>query len=245
MTMKEARYFYVPQASGQDELPEEEARHAVRVLRLVEGDEIFVIDGEGSFYRCTITLAAPHHCAYEIVEKIPQQPTWRGHLHLAIAPTKDMGRMEWMAEKATEVGFDEISFLETQFSERKSLRADRIDKIVVAAMKQSRKAWKPILNEMTPFADFIKQDYGDCDKFICHCYGTESGDEFEDRPLLKDLLQRGRNTLVLVGPEGDFSVDEVKAALQAGFRSVSLGQSRLRTETAALVAVHLMHLANE
>lgn len=113
--MREARYFYVPQAGQRDELPSEEARHAVRVLRLVEGDEIFLIDGAGSFLRCTITLAAPHHCAYRVEETQAQQPTWRGHIHLAIAPTKDMGRMEWMAEKATEVGWDEVSFLDTQF----------------------------------------------------------------------------------------------------------------------------------
>ena len=126
-----------------------------QALPLVEGDEIFLIDGAGSFLRCTITLAAPHHCAYRVEETQAQQPTWRGHIHLAIAPTKDMGRMEWMAEKATEVGWDEVSFLDTQFSERRSLRADRIDKIVVAAMKQSRKAWKPVVNEMASFRAFV------------------------------------------------------------------------------------------
>lgn len=247
--MKEARYFYVPQASGQDELPEEEARHAVRVLRLVEGDEIFVIDGEGSFYRCTITLAAPHHCAYEIVEKIPQQPTWRGHLHLAIAPTKDMGRMEWMAEKATEVGFDEISFLETQFSERKSLRADRIDKIVVAAMKQSRKAWKPQVNPLTAFKSFI-DSHTTGQRFICHCYPEIARKDFftaivstPQRAFGDGKESYSDDITVLVGPEGDFSVEEVRYALDCGFESVSLGQSRLRTETAGLSAVMMAQLA--
>lgn len=243
--MKEERYFYVPEAKSRQELPDEEAQHAVRVLRLGRGDEMVLMDGQGVFYRATITEADRKRCFYHITEEIQQPRPWCATLHLAMAPTKNMDRNEWLAEKATEIGFDELSFLRCKFSERTTIKNERIDKILISAMKQSRKAWKPILNEMIPYADFIKQDYGDCDKFICHCYGTESGEEFEDKPLLKDLLQRGRNTLVLVGPEGDFSVDEVKAALQAGFRSVSLGQSRLRTETAALVAVHLMHLANE
>lgn len=254
--MKEARYFYVPQACAQDELPEEEARHAVRVLRLVEGDEIFIIDGEGSFYRCAITLAAPHHCAYEILEKIPQQPTWRGHLHLAIAPTKDMGRMEWMAEKATEVGFDEISFLETQFSERKSLRADRIDKIVIAAMKQSRKAWKPQVNALTAFKSFV-DSHATGRRFICHCYPEITRKDFFTAITASQQAAvaspQGSNCdmtashaddiTVLVGPEGDFSVEEVRYALERGFESVSLGQSRLRTETAGLSAVMMAQLA--
>ena len=254
--MKEARYFYVPQASEQDELPEEEARHAVRVLRLVEGDEIFIIDGEGSFYRCAITLAAPHHCAYEIVEKMPQQPTWQGHLHLAIAPTKDMGRMEWMAEKATEVGFDELSFLETQFSERKSLRVDRIDKIVIAAMKQSRKAWKPLVNALTPFRQFV-DSHTVGRRFICHCYPEIARKDFftaitASRQAALAAPQgspsdteeaHAEDITVLVGPEGDFSVDEVRYALAQGFESVSLGQSRLRTETAGLSAVMMAQLA--
>ena len=212
--MREARYFYVPQAGQRDELPSEEARHAVRVLRLVEGDEIFLIDGAGSFLRCTITLAAPHHCAYRVEETQAQQPTWRGHIHLAIAPTKDMGRMEWMAEKATEVGWDEVSFLDTQFSERRSLRADRIDKIVVAAMKQSRKAWKPVVNEMASFHAFVDA-HQEGRRFICHCY-----------PEI---------------PRQD--VEEGRYALDRGYESGSLGKSRLRTETAGLTAVVMAQLA--
>ena len=238
--MKEARYFYVPQAGQRDELPSEEARHAVRVLRLVEGDEIFLIDGAGSFLRCTITLAAPHHCAYRVEETQAQQPTWRGHIHLAIAPTKDMGRMEWMAEKSTELGWDEVSFLDTQFSERRSLRADRIDKIVVAAMKQSRKAWKPVVNEMASFRAFVDA-HQEGRRFICHCYPEIVRQDFFDAIT----AQQGASDdiTVLVGPEGDFSVEEVRYALDRGYESVSLGKSRLRTETAGLAAVVMAQLA--
>ena len=256
--MKEARYFYVPQAGQRDELPSEEARHAVRVLRLVEGDEIFLIDGTGSFLRCTITLAAPHHCAYRVEETQAQQPTWRGHIHLAIAPTKDMGRMEWMAEKATEVGWDEVSFLDTQFSERRSLRADRIDKIVVAAMKQSRKAWKPVVNEMTSFRAFVDA-HQEGRRFICHCYPEIARQDFFDAITAQqgdaagasdditaqqgDAAGASDDITVLVGPEGDFSVEEVRYALDRGYESVSLGKSRLRTETAGLTAVVMAQLA--
>ena len=247
--MKEARYFYVPQAAALSELPEEEARHAVRVLRLTEGDEIFLIDGAGCFHRGEITLAAPHHCGYRIVETMPQRRTWHGHLHLAIAPTKDMGRMEWMAEKATEVGFDEVTFLDTQFSERKSLRADRIDKIVVAAMKQSRKAWKPVVNGLTAFRQFV-DSHGEGRRFICHCYPEIPRKDFfseisREAAELESITETAHEAdiTVMVGPEGDFSVDEVKYALSHGFESVSLGQSRLRTETAGLAAVMMAQLA--
>ena len=138
--MKEARYFYVPNAATGRELPEEEAAHAVRVLRLQEGDEMVLMDGEGCFYQAEVTIATPKHCLYRITNTLPQQPQWKGHLHLAIAPTKMMERIEWMTEKAVEIGVDEISFLRCQFSERKVIKLPRVEKIAVSAMKQSRKA---------------------------------------------------------------------------------------------------------
>ena len=142
--MKEERYFYVPDASHQNELPKEEAQHALRVLRMQAGDEMFLMDGCGTFYQAEITAANTKHCLYNIRQAMPQEATWHGHIHLAIAPTKMMDRMEWMTEKCTEIGFDELSFLRCQFSERTTIRTDRIEKIVVGAVKQSRKAWKPI-----------------------------------------------------------------------------------------------------
>lgn len=233
--MKEERFFYDPLING--ELPSEEAHHAVKVLRLGVGDEIRLMDGKGTFYRATITAATGHRCLYQIVEQEPQEPAWEGHLHLAMAPTKLMDRVEWFAEKATEIGFDELTFLDCQFSERRVVKEERIDKILISAMKQSHKAFKPQLNGMRRFRDFIKQER-EGDKFICHCY-EEIGKE-----SLIDILREGVPATVLIGPEGDFSIEEVKLAMQNGYRSVSLGKSRLRTETAALVAVHMMQLKN-
>ena len=241
--MKEVRFFYAPDAATTHELPEEEAQHAVRVLRLDAGDEIMLMDGKGSFYLAEITEATKKRCFYQLKETLPQPRQWQGHLHLAMAPTKNLDRVEWLAEKATEIGFDELTFLNCKFSERKVLKTERIDKILISAMKQSHKAWKPILNEMTDFKDFMKRDFKG-GKFICHCYGEENDVELGKKVLLKDALKVGEDALVMVGPEGDFSVDEVLEAERNGFQSVSLGESRLRTETAALVAVHLMNLFN-
>lgn len=238
--MKEVRFFYDPLMSG--ELPAEEAHHATKVLRLGVGDELMLVDGQGCFYRASITASTGHRCAYRIEESMPQEPAWTGHLHLAVAPTKMMDRVEWLAEKATEIGFDELTFLDCQFSERRVVKEDRIDKILVSAMKQSHKAWKPQLNGMLKFRDFIRQER-EGDKFICHCY-EESDVGDGDKPNLFDVLREGVPATVLVGPEGDFSVDEVRLALQNGYRSVTLGRSRLRTETAALVAVHMMQMKN-
>lgn len=231
--MKEARYFYVPDAAHVTELPPEEVRHAVSVLRLKAGDEIFLMDGEGSFYQANVTLAATKHCMYDIVKVLPQQKTWNGHVHLAIAPTKMIDRMEWMIEKMTEVGFDEITFLNCRYSERKQLRIDRLEKIVIAAMKQSRKAWKPVVHPITPFQGFVNQQRKG-GLYIAHCYT-----EIARKDFLNEIQQAGnqQDITILVGPEGDFSVDEVHQALEKGFASVSLGQNRLRTETAGLVSV--------
>ena len=243
--MKEVRYFYVPDAANQVELPTEEATHALRVLRLKGGDEIFLMDGEGSFYRAEVTAASSKRCLYEIKENMPQKRAWKGHIHLAIAPTKMMERIEWMAEKATEIGFDELSFLNCQFSERKVVKTPRIDKIVISAVKQSHKAWKPVVNELESFKEFI-QTPRPGRKFICHCYEeVEKKDFFTEINLCTDASQESDadDITVLVGPEGDFSIDEVRLALENGYESVSLGTSRLRTETAGLVAVHMAHIA--
>lgn len=241
--MKEVRYFYVPDAANQVELPAEEATHALRVLRLKGGDEIFLMDGEGSFFRAKVTAASSKRCLYEIKEEMPQQRAWKGHIHLAIAPTKMMERIEWMAEKATEIGFDELSFLNCQFSERKVVKTPRIDKIVISAVKQSHKAWKPVVNELVSFKEFI-QTPRPGRKFICHCYEeVEKKDFFTEISGIQNADAPDADITVLVGPEGDFSIDEVRLALENGYESVSLGTSRLRTETAGLVAVHMAHIA--
>lgn len=238
--MKEARYFYVPNATEHNELPTDEAIHAIRVLRLKIGDDIFLIDGKGNFYEAVVTLANSKHCLYEITQTLVQNKTWKGHIHLAIAPTKDISRIEWLVEKATEIGFDEISFLNCQFSERKNLRIDRIERIVISAMKQSRKAWKPIVNNMLPFEDFIQKEVTG-QKFICHCYN-----EIEKTDFFSNINNSGlfEDITVLIGPEGDFSINEVHQALQQQYKSTTLGNSRLRTETAGLAAVLMANLAN-
>lgn len=236
--MKEERYFYVPNAAEGKELPEEEATHAVRVLRLSEGDTIWLMDGVGNFYRADVGMVTKKRCLYNIVETLPQQKTWSGKIHLAIAPTKMMERIEWMAEKSTEIGFDELTFLDCKFSERHVIRIDRIKRIVVSAMKQSRKAFKPVVNELTAFKDFVTSCNADY-KFIAHCYNDRERVDFFDS--LKSLPVDAA-VCVLIGPEGDFSFDEVELAHANGFEPITLGNSRLRTETAGLMAVTMAQI---
>ncbi len=237
--MKETRYFFVPEAKQMTELPEGEAQHAIRVLRLKSGDEMWLVDGKGGLHHAIVTTTNNKHCLYEIDESASIEKTWAGNIHLAIAPTKMIDRIEWMAEKNTEIGFDEISFLDCKFSERHTIRIDRIEKIVLAAMKQSHKAWLPKINPITSFSDFIAQPRQG-HKFIAHCYNeiekVDLFDTLQDTPVDEDVT-------ILVGPEGDFSIDEVKMAMEAGYQSISLGKSRLRTETAGLSAVMMAQLS--
>jgi len=241
--MKEVRFFYVPNASTSNELPLDEATHALRVLRLTAGDVIMLMDGVGNFYQAEVTMSTSKHCMYGIKEVLPQHPTWRGHLHIAIAPTKMMDRIEWFTEKVTEIGLNEISYLDCKFSERRVLKLPRLEKIVVAAVKQSRKAWMPVVNPMISFNDFIKAEHKG-KKFIAHCY-----DEIPKTYLFDELVDlkadESADVTILIGPEGDFSIDEVKAAIKAGFVSISLGTSRLRTETAGISAAMMMNITRK
>ena len=237
--MKETRYFYVPDAARSNELPAEEAAHASRVLRLESGDEVFLIDGTGCFFKAQLTLVTKGRCLYDIVERLPQEKTWNGRIAVAMAPTKVIDRVEWTLEKATEIGIDEFSLLNCAFSERRNVKLERLDKIVVAAVKQSRKAWKPLLNDLQPFEDFVNRPRKGA-KYIAHCYA-----EIDKKDLYGELLQLNgdEEVTILIGPEGDFSIDEVRLAMSKGYVPVSLGQSRLRTETAALAATMIAQLA--
>ncbi len=226
--------FYCPDIETDMELPQEEAGHCVRVLRLKEGDMICLADGRGGFHDARITAVTGKRCLVHIESSRQQPALWRGHLHIAVAPTKLMDRNEWFVEKAVETGVDEITFLSTEHSERDTVKMERIEKIAVSAMKQSQKATLPALNGMTRFRDLVSRPF-DGDRFIAHC------DEGE-RVHLMDAMTPGRNTMVLIGPEGDFSPAEIRMALDAGFCPVSLGDSRLRTETAALASVIMMNL---
>ncbi|MBO4453956.1 MAG: 16S rRNA (uracil(1498)-N(3))-methyltransferase [Paludibacteraceae bacterium] len=238
--------FYCPNIETSQTLSEEESGHCVRVLRYSVGDEILITDGRGTTYTARITNPHPKHCDFQIISSEKQEPHHHFHLHIAIAPTKNIERMEWAIEKCVEIGVDEITPLLCRFSERKQLRTDRLEKIILSAAKQSLTPYLPVLHELTPYEEFIKDRYADRiqsteyrpQNFIAHCYKDE-------KRLLKDEIERGRDVLVLIGPEGDFSEQEVADALAAGFIPVSLGNSRLRTETAAVVACHTAVLMNE
>ena len=229
--------FFAPDIVHTLTLPEEESRHCARVLRLVEGDEIEVVYGQGNIYRCSIALAHSKHCALNILDKVACAPHWGSGVHLAVAPTKNLDRIEWMAEKCTEMGIDRITPLLCRHSERKVLKTERLHKIMVAAMKQSLKAQLPQLDELTPVTQVIGEESG-AQRFIAYC--DESLPRSE-RKSLAQVYDPGRDAVVLIGPEGDFDPQEVEAALKAGFVPVTLGDSRLRTETAAIMAVATMH----
>lgn len=243
--MKETRIFYAPRIKeGCTELPPDEAAHAVRVLRLKEGAEITLTDGEGTFYEARVTLASPKQCGFELLESRTDRKLWRGAINLAVAPTKNLDRTEWLVEKATEIGVDCISLLDCKNSERHTVKTERLEKIAVAAMKQSHKAFKPVIAPLQSFEDYMRS-LPDGQLFIAHCFepDAQEGIHLSARNFLGDLLASDGSSTVLIGPEGDFAAEEVDRALRLGFRPVSLGESRLRTETAALVAVHLMYLA--
>ena len=229
--------FYVPDIADNWELSEEEAAHALRVLRLTAGSGLEITDGCGNLYVTEVASVMGKHCYVQSVEPVAKPKNWNGSFHLAIAPTKNMDRIEWLAEKATEIGLDAITFLNCRFSERKVVKTDRVERIVVSAMKQSLKYCKPVVGEMTAFKEFVMAERPGA-KFIAHCYDSE-------RVLLKDVLPVGEDVTLLVGPEGDFSPEEVEMAVKAGFRPVSLGSSRLRTETAGLAGCHTFMLKNE
>jgi len=229
--------FYCENIQSCPELSEEDSGHAVRVLRHVEGDQITVVDGEGTFYRCAITAAHPKHCGLQILS-VEEEQHWPYRVELAVAPTKNLDRMEWWLEKATEMGRDRFIPLKCRFSERKELKTERMRKIAVSAMKQSLKATLPTIDEVTDIKAFLKEPF-EGQKFIAHCMDDQP------RKLLSHEVRPGEAVRVLIGPEGDFSPEEVQLALANGYVPVSLGDQRLRTETAALASVHTIHIINE
>ena len=229
--------FYVPDINLGQVFSEEESQHAVRVLRLQAGNEIEIVDGVGGFYKAVITNPHPKHCTFEIKETILNYGKRDYKLHIAIAPTKNIERFEWFLEKCVEIGIDEVTPLLCRFSERKIIKPERLEKIIVSAAKQSIKAYFPKLNPMANFDEFIKSKNAD-QKFIAHCYE-------DDKKLLQNVCQKSLDVIVLIGPEGDFSPEEVQKALKNGYQPISLGNSRLRTETAGVVACHTVVMMNE
>jgi 16S rRNA (uracil1498-N3)-methyltransferase len=228
--------FYTPDILSNPYLSEEESVHCIRVLRMQSGDEIDLIDGKGCFYKAIITEAHPKHCRVDVLETTPDS-SGPFFAHVAVCPTKNPERVEWFIEKATEIGIGGFAFIRSRFSERKTIKTERIERIIVSALKQSVKACKPALQELTDFTDFVKQPFKG-QKFICHCNPGF-------KPLLNKVCNNGNPVLILIGPEGDFSIEEVALAESLGFISVSLGNTRLRTETAAFVAANIVQLKNQ
>ena len=219
------------------ELTAEESKHCVKVLRMGVGDALHLTDGSGTLCLGTIISADPKACVVQINQRFPNYGQRSHYLHIAVAPTKNTARLEWFIEKAVEVGIDEITPLVCDHSERTTLNTDRLEKIILSAMKQSLKAYKPRLNQPTRFNDLVNAPF-DGQRFICHCEGDQ-------RTPLRACCKDNTPSLILIGPEGDFSPAEVSAALSSGFQPVTLGSCRLRTETAALYAAVAINFVNE
>ena len=229
--------FYAPEISHNPVLPEEESKHCTKVVRHTAGDEIEVVDGKGALYKCIVKEPNPKATRVEIVETICKGNHWPCKIAVAIAPTKNPERMEWMVEKLTEMGVDRIILMKCARSERKEMKPDRLEKKIVSAMKQSLKTVKPELSCNIPFGEIVS-GFDSFQKFICYC------DEALGKEYLGAALKPHCDTIVLIGPEGDFSPEEVEKAINHGFITVSLGESRLRTETAAIVATDIIHIVN-
>ena len=235
--------FYTPDIQPDRrtyQLSEEESKHAIRVLRLRLGDSVSLVDGVGGLFQAEISDAHPKRTQLEILSYRSDYKKRSYRLHIAISPTKNIDRVEWFLEKATEIGVDEITPLLCDHSERKEVKLDRLNKIVVAASKQSLKAYVPQLNPMIPLdvlLDQVKNDQG-LTKGIAHCE-TES-----DKRFISEGFVANGNYLLLIGPEGDFSPREIERCRAAGFIPISLGESRLRTETAAVFACAEVALLN-
>ena len=211
----------------------EESRHISKVLRKVEGSAINLTNGKGFFFEAKLTNTNPKKCNAVIV-KVEKQTPLPYHLHLAVAPTKLNDRYEWFLEKATEIGVTEITPIICDHSERKVINQERFNKIIQSAMKQSLKAYLPVLHEATTFKNFLAKEHSEEIKCIAHC-------ENSDKQTLKNVIKHNKSTLILIGPEGDFSINEIKKATSLQITPISLGSSRLRTETAAVLACHSVY----
>ena len=225
--------FYLENPKNEIILSAEESKHATKVLRKKEGDILNFTDGKGAFYKAEIIVADSRKCRLKVVSTEQKEKQHNYHLHIAIAPTKNMDRFEWFLEKTTEIGIDEITPIICSRSERKVIKTERCNRILLSAMKQSLKFHVPKLNEAISLNDFIKQDYKGT-KYIAHC---EDGEKKELKRVNKT-----EKTIILIGPEGDFSPKEIELALQNQFKAVSLGTSRLRTETAGIIAAHSINI---
>lgn len=231
--------FFAPDIEKDNLLPPDESQHCIRVLRHREGDEICVVDGRGNRFMSSIVEANPRGCLLDIVSREVVNPYWGCRITLAVAPTKNMDRMEWMTEKCVELGIDRIIPLLCTHSERKVLKPERLRKIAVSAMKQSLKASLPQVDELNPIKDFLKECASSkAQKFMGYC------DAKFPRVDIVEAYRPGSDVIIMVGPEGDFSPEEVTKAVESGFIPATFGMSRLRTETAAISALDIIHILN-
>lgn len=230
--------FFAPDIEHTLALPESDSAHCVRVLRMKVGDELKVVDGRGHRYTCRLVSEHTRHAAIEIIDRIDIPPVWNYRVNIAVAPTKHIDRMEWLVEKLVEIGINRFTPLKCRYSERKDINHERLVKIAVSAMKQSLKATLPQIDPMTPIDRYLSQ-VDTPGRYIGYC------DDTCDRRLLATELKPATDITILIGPEGDFSPEEVKAAIDAQFIPVTMGDNRLRTETAALVGCDTCHIINQ
>ncbi|WP_290044903.1 16S rRNA (uracil(1498)-N(3))-methyltransferase [uncultured Muribaculum sp.] len=231
--------FYAPDINETLTLPESEAQHCIKVLRTRIGDSIEVIDGKGMRYTCRLLDDKPRHASVEIIERFPVLPVWRYHITVAIAPTKNIDRMEWVVEKLTEIGVNRIIPVKCRHSERKEIKIERLERIAISAMKQSLKATLPEIWPMTPI-DKVISELNATQRFVAYCDPT-----IPRLSLAKEYNPQSESVVILIGPEGDFAPEEIKAAIDSGYCPVTLGDNRLRTETAALVACDTFHIISQ
>lgn len=229
--------FYCATAPEINVLDETESQHAIKVLRLVEGNAVEITNGKGDWYKAVISKAHFKKCEFVINETVHFAKLHQAHLHIAIAPTKNNDRIEWFIEKCVEIGIDEMSFLQCHHSERKNFNIERATKIAISAMKQSQKAYLPKINELISFKQFLAKTTNCTQKYIAYV-----SDEFNDNKHLFKTASKNANTIMLVGPEGDFSKAEIEMAFAKEYIAVSLGNSRLRTETAGVAACLSLNL---
>lgn len=219
-------------------LGEEESKHCVRVLRLGEGDQLHLTDGRGNMHLCEVVDAHPKRCSVKIVSTEYEFEKMNYRLVMAVAPTKNIERFEWFLEKATEIGVSEFIPLETAHSERRTIKLEREQRVITSAVKQSLKAYHPELHDMTEFRKVLDMPF-EGRRFIAHC-----GEAVKEKSYLAKSISAGENVMILIGPEGDFSPEEVAVAVECGFEEITLGHQRLRTETAAVVAVTMVATVN-
>ncbi len=230
--------FYTPDLqSSTYTLSEEESRHCTKVLRLGKGDQVFLIDGRGGFYEAEIVMETKRNVTLQVLRTTLNHQKRSHHLHIAIAPTKNIDRLEWFLEKATEIGIEEITPVICERSERKAVKEDRLNKVITSAVKQSIQAYHPLLNESVSFTEFINRQTA-AQKMIAHCV------DGEPRQYISEIAKPGQQYLILIGPEGDFSPNEIQLALQNDFKPLTLGNTRLRTETAGLAACFEVNYLN-